>query len=158
MFLNNITENNKFEQDKANSDNVVNKKQTIESLYRFTYNKTGIYNAFRKAAPKKVWDSFLKSDAANWLPDPPSYGEGYKSFFKREGFELFIKNTLPVFSKYLDMSKVLITEYESISGKLFYEDNYQVVFATTDSDEKVKSEKLRVDKKGKPDYGDILDL
>lgn len=111
----------------------VRKNRKIRKLHRFTSSKKGIYEDARKKMTKEEWRKFLNSDAAKWLPKPPpgtydssKYSE-YESYFTQKGYEVFIKKTLPILSKYV--SNISEEETSSrIDGDIVYKDEYQIVY------------------------------
>lgn len=101
-------------------------KKNTESYYRVTYNGVGIYEAFRQLVPQNVWFRFLKSEHATWLPKPPEYTNGYKSYFTQLGYAKFKQMTLPFMKRYLNGSKINVKKCD-ISERIVYRDQYQVV-------------------------------
>ena len=96
---------------------------------RVTYDGEGIYQAFKENVPFGVWKSFKNSNAANWLPLPPSYEGNYRSYFTTTGYKMFMKRTYPVMIKYLDKSKIKIEEVYLQQSNIIYEDKFQVVIS-----------------------------
>ena len=97
----------------------------INECYRYTYDGEGIYEAFRKAVPDKVWKEFLNSTAAKWLPKPKYYGKYNRSYFTPKGKIKFEKYTLPIFEKYLNKAKIKL-EKVTIDNPA-YQDKYQII-------------------------------
>ena len=96
---------------------------------RVTYDGEGIYQAFKESVSFDVWKSFKNSNAANWLPLPPSYEDNYRSYFTTTGYKMFMKRTYPVMIKYLDKSKIKIEEVYLQQSNIIYEDKFQVVIS-----------------------------
>ena len=96
---------------------------------RITYDGEGIYQAFKENVPFGVWKSFKNSNAANWLPLPPSYEGNYRSYFTTTGYKMFMKRTYPVMIKYLDKGKIKIEEVYLQQSNIIYEDKFQVVIS-----------------------------
>ena len=96
---------------------------------RVTYDGEGIYQAFKENVPFGVWKSFKNSNAANWLPLPPSYEGNYRSYFTTTGYKMFMKRTYPVMIKYLDKGKIKIEEVYLQQSNIIYEDKFQVVIS-----------------------------
>ena len=92
--------------------------------YRVSSNNIGVYQAFKKMAGQKKWHEVLK--VSKWLPKPPSYKDGYRSYFTEKGFEKFSSLVLPVMKDLIDVS---IEQFESIPGETIYTDKYQIVKA-----------------------------
>ena len=101
-------------------------EESSNMVYRVTYNGEGIYEALRKNVDFNTWKSILLSNKINWLPKPPEYVNGYKSYFTEYGYKKFCKLTLPLIAKYLDKDKITIMEY-NIEGEVVYSDKYQIV-------------------------------
>lgn len=98
------------------------------TLYRYTYDGIGVYEALRKKMDKLEWESFLNSRSAKWLPKPPKYENNYYSYFTKEGMQMFKKYTLPVCKKYLgNKINMVITDSDE---KPIYKDKYQVILST----------------------------
>ena len=96
---------------------------------RITYDGEGIYQAFKENVSFGVWKSFKNSNAANWLPLPPSYEGNYRSYFTTTGYKMFMKRTYPVMIKYLDKGKIKIEEVYLQQSNIIYEDKFQVVIS-----------------------------
>lgn len=96
---------------------------------RITYDGEGIYQAFKESVSFDVWKSFKNSNAANWLPLPPSYEGNYRSYFTITGYKMFMKRTYPVMIKYLDKGKIKIEEVYLQQSNIIYEDKFQVVIS-----------------------------
>ena len=96
---------------------------------RITYDGEGIYQAFKENVSFGVWKSFKNSNAANWLPLPPSYEGNYRSYFTTMGYKMFMKRTYPVMIKYLDKGKIKIEEVYLQQSNIIYEDKFQVVIS-----------------------------
>ena len=103
--------------------------------FRINYNNVGIYEAFKSELwrisddPKEEWIKLKDSNVFNWLKVPNiSYDDCY-SYFNKDGFDLFMKNTYPIFVKYLDADKINIDSFEFDLNELniIYEDEYQIV-------------------------------
>ena len=67
------------------------RKTDVELIkgWRVTYQGIGIYEAlknamFEQTGSSNAWISFINSDACNWLPKPPSYGNDNKSFLQKK--------------------------------------------------------------------------
>lgn len=95
--------------------------------YRITYNNQGIYQAFRKKVSFEDWKKILKSDKINWLPKPPDYAKGFNSYFTQTGYKKFEQLVLPIFKKILNEKQIKVERISSLSGKIKYQDQYQVV-------------------------------
>lgn len=96
---------------------------------RVTYDGEGIYQAFKESVSFDVWKSFKNSNAANWLPLPPSYEGNYRSYFTTTGYKMFMERTYPVMIKYLDKGKIKIEEVYLQQSNIIYEDKFQVVIS-----------------------------
>lgn len=96
---------------------------------RVTYDGEGIYQAFKESVSFDVWKSFKNSNAANWLPLPPSYEGNYRSYFTTTGYKMFMKRTYPVMIEYLDKSKIKVEEVYLQQSNIIYEDKFQVVIS-----------------------------
>lgn len=103
--------------------------------FRVRYNDTGIYDAFKKKVwekcefPKKEWDILKKSKTFTWLKTPNFYYENCYSYFTELGYELFLKNTYPVFIKYLDEKNIVVDKFIFDDTKLdiVYHDEHQII-------------------------------
>ena len=107
----------------------INEASRSNKFIRITYDGEGIYQAFKENVPFGVWKSFKNSNAANWLPLPPSYEGNYRSYFTTTGYKMFMKRTYPVMIKYLDKSKIKIEEVYLQQSNIIYEDKFQVVIS-----------------------------
>ena len=109
--------------------------------YRLTYNGIGIYEAFKNNCSYNEWKDFLNSNAAKWLPKPKTYEDknNLNSYFTNIGYDMFIKNTYPVFVKKLNSELVKIDIYTNISGNVLYKDKYQIVVENSEILESTKS-------------------
>ena len=108
---------------------VINEASRSNKFIRITYDGWGIYQAFKENVPFGVWKSFKNSNAANWLPLPPSYEGNYRSYFTTTGYKMFMKRTYPVMIKYLDKGKIKIEEVYLQQSNIIYEDKFQVVIS-----------------------------
>lgn len=106
------------------------------NYFRVTYNGIGIYEALKKQIwndnsdfSKEEWECFIKSSLVNWLKKPSVYENNHVSFFTELGFDLFMKNTYPLFLKWLDEKKICIEKihFEDKEIKVVYSDEYQIV-------------------------------
>ena len=96
--------------------------------YRITYNNNGIYEEFKNSITFEEWKSFKQSDNVTWLKAPNiEYKEGYKSYFKEEGFNKFMTLVYPIIIKSLDKDKIEIKEYNFDKVNIVYEDENQIV-------------------------------
>lgn len=103
--------------------------------WRVTYNGIGIYEAFKTELwnkldnPNIVWNDLKNSNVFNWLKVPSVHYDNCYSYFTKEGMDLFMKNTYPVFVKYLDENKIKIdsSTFEKEELKILYEDEHQIV-------------------------------
>ena len=103
--------------------------------YRVSYNGIGIYEALKNEIwkkcklPKEEWDKLKKSKAFKWLETPNIYYENCCSYFTELGYELFIKNTYPMFIKCLDEKNITITKFifDNTKINIIYSDEYQIV-------------------------------
>lgn len=102
-----------------------------ETFYRIEYKGIGIYEALHETMSVDEWRDFKQSDAATWLPVPPNYQPGDKSFFTKKGYNKFMKLTYPYVLRYLDESNVCKFECELNPAYIRYIDEYQVVFNKT---------------------------
>lgn len=102
-----------------------------ETFYRIEYKGIGIYEALHETMSVDEWRDFKQSDAATWLPVPPNYQPGDKSFFTKKGYNKFMKLTYPYVLRYLDESNVRKFECELNPTYIRYMDEYQVVFNKT---------------------------
>ena len=103
-----------------------------QSYYRVTYNDVGIYEELKKEMYKinydsSEWKKFKQSNACNWLPLPPSYCDGYYSYFTKLGYDKFMKSTYPVITKYLDEDSINIEQCHIDEDSIIYQDKYQIV-------------------------------
>lgn len=115
-----------------------------ESVYRVTYNGEGIYQALRQTVGPIEWKRILSSKEINWLPKPPNYTDGYRSFFTQKGYDIFMKKSYPFICRYLDWHNIKI-EHNRVEGKVIYRDEYQVVLdniSFTEATTKEPSKKL----------------
>lgn len=95
--------------------------------YRVTYNNQGIYQAFRNQVSFEKWKKLLRSNNINWLPKPPSYTKGFKSYFTQNGFKKFKQLVLPIFKEVLDQNQIQIDTINKLDGEIKYQDQYQIV-------------------------------
>ena len=153
------------------------RKTDVELIkgWRVTYQGIGIYEAlknamFEQTGSSNAWISFINSDACNWLPKPPSYGNDNKSFFTEKGFNRFDELVLPIIAQYIDQTKIYIEEIMVPANQIVYSDEFQFVISDTMQESayyqeasnktKVTREKnkikndLNVDKNG---FGKIID-
>lgn len=110
-------------------ENAINEASRSNKFIRITYDGEGIYQAFKENVPFGVWKSFKNSNAANWLPLPPSYEGNYRSYFTTTGYKMFMKRTYPVMIEYLDKSKIKVEEVYLQQSNIIYEDKFQVVIS-----------------------------
>ena len=106
--------------------------KSMQPYYRVTYNGIGIYEELKKEMYKinydsSEWKKFKQSNACNWLPLPPSYCDGYYSYFTKLGYDKFMKSTYPVITKYLDKDTINIEQCYIDKNSIIYQDNYQIV-------------------------------
>lgn len=113
------------------------RKTDVELIkgWRVTYQGIGIYEAlknamFEQTGSSNAWISFINSDACNWLPKPPSYGNDNKSFFTEKGFNRFDELVLPIIAQYIDQTKIYIEEIMVPTNQIVYSDEFQ--FITSD--------------------------
>lgn len=104
--------------------------------WRVTYQGIGIYEALKNAmftqtGSPTAWMAFINSDACNWLPKPPSYGNDNKSFFTEEGFNRFNELVLPIIAQYIDQTKIYIEEIMVPTNQIVYSDEFQFVTSDT---------------------------
>lgn len=104
------------------------------TVYRVTYGDgdIGIYEQLKNAMWKsigssKAWVDFVCSDAAKWLPKPPEYKDSYRSYFTKDGYDMYMQKTYPVMVKYLDKKKIKIDSYTIDTDNIVYKDRYQIV-------------------------------
>ena len=102
------------------------------SYYRIMYNGVGIYEQLKKEMYKinynsSEWNKFKQSKACNWLPLPPSYCDGYYSYFTKLGYDKFMKNTYPIIIEYLDKNNIDIEQCHIDKDSIIYQDKYQIV-------------------------------
>ena len=102
-----------------------------ESYYRITYEDIGIYEALRNNVTDEEWKSILNSDRIKWLPKPPNYEFNNRSYFTKLGYDTFTKKALPLMKKYLDPKKIKVESFNTLDGDIVYNDEYQVVIATS---------------------------
>lgn len=114
------------------------RKTDVELIkgWRVTYQGIGIYEAlknamFEQTGSSNAWISFINSDACNWLPKPPSYGNDNKSFFTEKGFNRFDKLVLPIIAQYIDQTKIYIEEIMVPTNQIVYSDEFQFVISDT---------------------------
>ena len=105
-----------------------------EKYYRISYNNIGIYEAFKKEVTNKytngwdIWKEFKNSKHVNWLPLPTiDYIPGCYSYFTKDGYLKFKKETLPLMNKYLNKFKIKIETITKLPGTIIYSDKYQIV-------------------------------
>ena len=114
------------------------RKTDVELIkgWRVTYQGIGIYEAlknamFEQTGSSNAWISFINSDACNWLPKPPSYGNDNKSFFTEKGFNRFDELVLPIIAQYIDQTKIYIEEIMVPTNQIVYSDEFQFVISDT---------------------------
>ena len=101
-------------------------KNGTGEYYRVTYKGEGIYEALRKVVPMNTWREMLNQSYMTWLPKPPTYATGNRSYFTKYGYELFEKTVLPIIKTYLD-PRYIKTEKITKIGKQIYADQFQIV-------------------------------
>jgi len=108
----------------------------MNKLYwRVSYNGIGIYEALKNEIwkryefPKEEWDKLKKSKTFMWLKAPNIYYENCYSYFTELGYELFMKNTYPIFIKYLDEKNIMIDKFifDNTKIDIIYSDEHQIV-------------------------------
>lgn len=97
-----------------------------EIYYRITYRGEGVYQALKAVIPPVTWKKLQLSSVFDWLPKPPIYLDGMKSYFTKLGLEYFNKYTRPAMENYLD-KRLIITETKEGPMNIVYRDKYQVV-------------------------------
>ena len=114
------------------------RKTDVELIkgWRVTYQGIGIYEAlknamFEQTGSSNAWISFINSDACNWLPKPPSYGNDNKSFFTEKGFNRFDELVLPIIAQYIDQTKIYREEIMVPTNQIVYSDEFQFVISDT---------------------------
>lgn len=114
------------------------RKTDVELIkgWRVTYKGIGIYEALKNAMFEQTgssiaWMTFINSDACNWLPKPPSYGNNNKSFFTEKGFNRFTELVLPIIAQYIDQTKIYIEEIMVPTNQIVYSDEFQFVTSDT---------------------------
>lgn len=103
--------------------------------WRVSYQDIGIYEAFKSEIwkkckfPKEEWEHLKKSKAFIWLKTPNVYYKNYFSYFTKLGYELFRKNTYPIFIKYLDEKNINIDKFVFDDTKIdiVYSDEHQII-------------------------------
>lgn len=127
-----------YDKTKGTSTSMRLRKTDIELTkgWRVTYKGIGIYEALKNAmftqtGSSAAWMAFINSDACNWLPKPPSYGNDNKSFFTEEGFNRFNELVLPIIAQYIDQTKIYIEEIMVPTNQIVYSDEFQ--FVTSDA-------------------------
>lgn len=102
--------------------------------WRVSYKDIGIYEALKNEiwkkceSPKEEWDKLKKSKAFMWLKEPNIHYENCYSYFTELGYELFIKNTYPIFIKYLDENNIIIDKFifDNTKIDIIYSDEHQI--------------------------------
>ena len=115
--------------------------KSVQSYYRVTYNGVGIYEELKKEMYKinydsSEWKKFKQSDACNWLPLPPSYCDGYYSYFTKLGYDKFMESTYPIITKYLDKYSISIKQCYIDKNSIIYQDKYQIVIDSSNNNKK----------------------
>lgn len=95
--------------------------------YRVTYDDEGVYNALKKNIGYDKWKELLNSDCLTWLPKPNLYTSKNRSYFTKEGYAMFTSKTLSIVLEYLNEDRLKIDGYNTISDKIIYSDEYQVI-------------------------------
>ena len=116
--------------------------ESTHSYYRITYNGVGIYEQLKKEMYKinynsSEWNKFKQSKACNWLPLPPSYCDGYYSYFTKLGYDKFMKNTYPIIIEYLDKNNIDIEQCHIDKDSIIYQDKYQIVIDSSNKNKPV---------------------
>lgn len=94
--------------------------------YRISYDGIGIYEALKRSIPLDTWKSYLKSDNFTRLPNPGNYPSGYRSYFTKDGYEMYQKHIYPILIKHLDKNKIKVQTFNNIEN-IVYRDKYQVI-------------------------------
>lgn len=93
------------------------------------YEGVGVYQALKKAVGYE-WKDILDKQDISWLPKPPDYNGGMKSYFTMKGYREFKQKVMPIIRQYLNEDK-LNEEYmleESFDSKnLVYSDEFQII-------------------------------
>lgn len=115
--------------------------KSVQSYYRVTYNGVGIYEELKKEMYKinydsSEWKKFKQSNACNWLPLPPSYCDGYYSYFTKLGYDKFMESTYPIITKYLDKDSISIKQCYIDKDSIIYQDKYQIVIDSSNNNKK----------------------
>lgn len=97
-----------------------------ELYYRITYRGEGVYQALKNATPATTWKKMQLSPVFDWLPRPPFYLDGMKSYFTKLGLDYFDKYTRPTMEIYLD-KRLMVTETKEGPMHIVYRDKFQVV-------------------------------
>lgn len=93
------------------------------TLYRYTYQGEGIYQAFNQVSGGELWK--IKS---TWLPTPPVYEDERfepQAWFTEKGNFMFQELVLPIIEEYGITPNVEVTQF--MPGTPIYIDEYQVV-------------------------------
>ena len=127
--------------DDENTESINESNKTIQPYYRVTYDGVGIYEELKKEMYKinydsSEWKKFKQSNACNWLPLPPSYCDGYYSYFTKLGYDKFMKSTYPIIIKYLDKDSINIEKCCIDKDSIIYQDKYQIVIDSSNNDKK----------------------
>ena len=96
-----------------------------DKYYRVTHNGIGIYEAFRQEVGEEMWNNFLDSPMAEWLPKLDKYLDEYKRYFTEEGYDMFQQRTWTYMIKYVGTMK--IETYTDLPNNIIYKDKYQVI-------------------------------
>lgn len=124
-----------------NTESINESNKTIQPYYRVTYDGVGIYEELKKEMYKinydsSEWKKFKQSNACNWLPLPPSYCDGYYSYFTKLGYDKFMKSTYPIITKYLDKDSISIEKCYIDKDSIIYQDKYQIVIDSSNNNKK----------------------
>lgn len=97
-----------------------------DTTYRITYDGDGIYNALKNNVSPQTWGILLNSKSMSWLPKPPFYAKNNLSYFTRDGYDMFMKNVMPIVKQHLDPDKIKVETFGDLCS-VCYSDKYQVV-------------------------------
>jgi len=98
-----------------------------ETYYRLTYKGEGIYNAVKRRVSNEEWKKLLKDPNINWIPKPPEYLDGYRSYFTKDGFSKFWDKSRKIIYNILDEDDIELDKKKISNKDIIYRDEYQVV-------------------------------
>lgn len=98
-----------------------------ETYYRLTYKGEGIYNAVKRRVSNEEWKKLLKDPNINWIPKPPEYLDGYRSYFTKDGFSKFWDKSRKIIYNILDEDDIELDKKKISNKDIIYRDGYQVV-------------------------------